>query len=66
MEREGSPYLQVHTTCPYPESDQSILCPPSHFLNIPLNIILLFQNYYPPPYAWTFKVDILDTRGCKK
>jgi hypothetical protein len=40
MTPEGSlPYSQVPATCPYPESDQSSPCPPSHFLKIHLNII---------------------------
>jgi len=32
--------LQVPATCRYPEPDQSIPRPPSHFLKIHLNIIL--------------------------
>ena len=41
MEPEGSlPHSQVPATCPYPESDQSSPCPPSHFLKIHFNIIL--------------------------
>jgi len=42
MEPEGLlPRLQEPTTCPYPEPDQSSPCPPSHFLNIYLNIITI-------------------------
>jgi hypothetical protein len=38
MEPEGSlPHLQVFSTCPYPEPEQS---PPHHFLKIRVNIIL--------------------------
>jgi len=41
MEPEGSlPRLQVPTTCPYPELDQSSPFSPSHFLKVHLNIIL--------------------------
>jgi len=41
MEPEGSlPHSQVLATRPYPEPDQSSLCPPFHFLKIHLNIIL--------------------------
>ena len=41
MEAEGSIlHLQVPATCPYPESDHSTPCPPSHFLKIHLNIIV--------------------------
>jgi hypothetical protein len=41
MEGEGSlPHSQVPATCPYPEPDQSIPCPTSHFLKIHLNISL--------------------------
>jgi len=40
MEPEGSlPHLQVPATCPYPEPDQSNPCPPSHFLNVNLNVL---------------------------
>ena len=40
MEPEGSlPRLQVPTSCPYPEPNQSSSCPPSHFLKIHLNVI---------------------------
>jgi hypothetical protein len=42
MEPEGSlPRFQVPATCPYPEPDQSSPLPPSYFLQIHLNIILL-------------------------
>ena len=38
---EGSlPHLEVPATCPYPETDRSRPCQPSHFLDIRLNIIL--------------------------
>ena len=41
MESEGSlPHSELSATCPYPETDQSNPFPPSHFLNIHLNIIL--------------------------
>ena len=41
MEPEGPlPHRREPTTCPYPESDQSSPCPPSHFLKIHFNIIL--------------------------
>ena len=41
MEPEGSlPHLQVPATCDYPEPDRSSPCPPYHFLNMHLNIIL--------------------------
>ena len=41
MEPEVSfPHSHLPATCPYPESDQSSLCSPSHSLNIHLNIIL--------------------------
>jgi len=41
MEPEGSlPLLQDHASCPFPELFQSSPCPPSHFLEIHLNIIL--------------------------
>ena len=41
MEPEVSlPHLQEPATCPYSEPDQSSPCPPSHFPNIYLNIIL--------------------------
>jgi hypothetical protein len=41
MEPEGSlPYSQVPATCPYPEPTPSSPTPPSHFLNIHLNILL--------------------------
>jgi hypothetical protein len=36
------PCSQVPATCPYPEPEQYSLSPPSHFLKIYLNIILLF------------------------
>jgi hypothetical protein len=36
MEPESlSPYLQETVTCPYPESDQSSLCPPIQPLKDP-------------------------------
>ena len=42
MEPEGSlPHLQVPTTCPCPESYQSSVYPPSHFLKI--HLILSFH-----------------------
>ena len=41
MEPEGSlPRLLDPATCPYPEPDKPIPCPPSHFLKIHLNIKL--------------------------
>ena len=41
MGPEGSlPRLRQPTTCPYPETDQSSPCSPSHILKIHLNIIL--------------------------
>jgi hypothetical protein len=43
MELEGSsPHLQQPTTCPYPEPDRYILCPPppSNLSKIQFNIIL--------------------------
>jgi hypothetical protein len=41
MEPEGSLLQsQVSAACPYPRPDQSSPCPPSHFLEINLNIIL--------------------------
>jgi hypothetical protein len=41
MEPESSlPYSQVPATCPYPEPALSSPHSPSHFLKIPLNIIL--------------------------
>jgi hypothetical protein len=43
------PPLQAPATCPYPESDQSSSFPPSHFLNIHLNIIL-------PCKSWSSKL----------
>ena len=43
MEPERSlPRFQQPTTCPCPEPDQTSPCPPSHILEIHLNIILLF------------------------
>jgi hypothetical protein len=40
MEPQSSlPLLQLPTTCPYPEPDQSSPCPPSHSLKIQLNIL---------------------------
>jgi hypothetical protein len=43
MDPEGSlPQSQVPATCPYPEPDQSIPYPTSHFLNIHLDIIFYF------------------------
>ena len=47
--QKSLPYSQVPVTCPYPESDQSWPCPPSHFLKIHLNI-------NPPIYSWVFQV----------
>jgi hypothetical protein len=42
MEPGGSlPHSQEPATCPYPEPAQSSPCPPSHFLKIHFNIILL-------------------------
>ena len=39
MEPEGSsPLSQEQATCPFPEPDQSSLCPPSHFPKIILVI----------------------------
>jgi len=49
MEPEGSLHLQVPATCPCPEPDQPILCPPSHFLKFHLNIIL---PPTPGPSKW--------------
>jgi len=41
MEPKGSLlHFQVPATCTYPDPDQSIPCPQSHFLKIDLNIIL--------------------------
>jgi hypothetical protein len=41
MEPEGSlPCSQQSATCPYPEQDQSSLCPPSYLSKIHFNIIL--------------------------
>jgi len=42
--------LQVPDTCPYPEPEQSSPCPPSHFLKIHLNIILLSM---PGSFEWS-------------
>ena len=50
MEPEGSlPHLQVWTTCPYPEPDQSSPCPPIALPEDP-------SSFYPPIYAWVFQV----------
>jgi len=50
MEPEGSlPHLQVPTTCPYPEPDQT-----SHWPTIPLPKDP--SQYHPPIYAWVFQV----------
>jgi hypothetical protein len=42
MEPEGSsPQSQQPNTCPYPNTDQTSLCPPpSHFSQVHFNIIL--------------------------
>jgi hypothetical protein len=41
MEPKGSsPYTQQPATCPYPEPDQSSLCPPPNLSKIHFNIIL--------------------------
>ena len=51
MERQGSlPHSQVPATCPYPEPHRSNPCPPSHFLNVQLNIIL---PYTPGSSKWS-------------
>jgi len=48
MEPEGSsPNSHVTATCPYPEPARSSLYPPSHFLNIHLNIILPSMPGWP-------------------
>ena len=47
MDPEGSlPHSQVLATCPYPEPDQSIPCPTSHFVKNPFNIILPSTPWY--------------------
>jgi hypothetical protein len=47
MEPENSlPYSQVPATCPYPEPAPSSPHNPSHFLKIPLNIILLVTDTF--------------------
>ena len=52
MEPEVSlPHLQVWNTCPYPEPDQSISCPPS-----PHSLPEDPSSYYTPIYAWVFQV----------
>jgi hypothetical protein len=50
MEPRGS-LLHSPATCPYPESDQSKPCPPSHFLKIHFNITLpsKTRSYKWPP-----------------
>jgi hypothetical protein len=41
MKPEGPlPHSQQPATCPYPETDQRTLRPPSHFSKIHFNIIL--------------------------
>ena len=42
------PHSQQSATCPYPEPDQSSLCPPCHFSKILFHIIL-------PSTVWSFK-----------
>jgi hypothetical protein len=50
MEPEGSsPYSQL-PTCPYPEPDQSSLCPPPNLSKIHFNIILPSM---PGSYKWS-------------
>jgi hypothetical protein len=50
MEPKGSlPYSQGPATCPYPEPDQSGLCPPPNLSKIHFNIVL-------PSNAWVFQV----------
>ena len=47
------PHLQVPATCFYPESNQSSPCPPSCFLNIHLNTILL---HTPGSSKWSLSL----------
>jgi len=50
MEPRGSlSHSQKPATCPHPETDQSSLHPPSHFLNMHCNIILTAKS-------WSFKL----------
>ena len=41
------PCSQHLATFPYPQSDQSVPCPPSHFLKVYFNIILPSTSRYP-------------------
>ena len=57
MEPQGSlTNLQVPTTCPYPEPDQSSPCPTSHFLKIHINIII---PPTPESYRWSLSLRFL-------
>ena len=48
MEPQSSlPYSQAPATCPYPEPDRSSPYPPSHFMQILLNIILQSTSWSP-------------------